>query len=170
VSAHPPHGYRSAVAYSPATKTWITVGPNGTDISTDDGRNWRALTPTPPGRTRRRQKLERPLPALRRRPQRPHRQTPPRRTKPHPTGPPMIHHQTRTSPNHLYGGVVPVPPVPPGVVPPGTPPAGGLPLPVGAPPTPEFIPEAVPSEVALVEAGPPPNKLTFAFNCSIRGS
>jgi len=43
----PPHGYRSAVAYDPDTKTWITVGPNGTDISTDDGRNWRALTPTP---------------------------------------------------------------------------------------------------------------------------
>jgi photosystem II stability/assembly factor-like uncharacterized protein len=43
----PPHGYRSAVAYDPATKTWITVGPNGTDISTDDGRNWRALRPSP---------------------------------------------------------------------------------------------------------------------------
>jgi len=43
----PPHGYRSAVAYDAATKTWITVGPNGTDISTDDGRNWRALLPTP---------------------------------------------------------------------------------------------------------------------------
>ncbi len=42
----PPHGYRSAVAYDPATKTWITVGPNGTDISTDDGRNWRALKPS----------------------------------------------------------------------------------------------------------------------------
>jgi hypothetical protein len=42
----PPHGYRSAVAYDSNTKTWITVGPNGTDISTDDGRNWRALTPT----------------------------------------------------------------------------------------------------------------------------
>jgi hypothetical protein len=43
----PPHGYRSAVAYDAATRTWITVGPNGTDISTDDGRNWRALKPTP---------------------------------------------------------------------------------------------------------------------------
>jgi hypothetical protein len=42
----PPHGYRSAVAYDPAAKTWITVGPNGTDISTDDGRNWRALKPS----------------------------------------------------------------------------------------------------------------------------
>jgi photosystem II stability/assembly factor-like uncharacterized protein len=43
----PPHGYRSAVTYDAPTKTWITVGPNGTDISTDDGRNWRALRPTP---------------------------------------------------------------------------------------------------------------------------
>jgi hypothetical protein len=41
----PPHGYRSAVAYDTATKTWITVGPNGTDISTDDGKNWLALHP-----------------------------------------------------------------------------------------------------------------------------
>ena len=40
-----PHGYRSAVAYDAASKTWITVGPNGTDISTDDGKNWRALKP-----------------------------------------------------------------------------------------------------------------------------
>lgn len=38
-----PHGYRSAVAYHAATRTWITVGPNGTDISVDDGRNWRAV-------------------------------------------------------------------------------------------------------------------------------
>jgi hypothetical protein len=45
-AAHtPPHGYRSAVAYDAVTKTWITVGPNGTDISTDDGKNWRALLP-----------------------------------------------------------------------------------------------------------------------------
>jgi hypothetical protein len=43
----PPHGYRSAVAYDSKKKTWITVGPNGTDISTDDGRNWRALKPNP---------------------------------------------------------------------------------------------------------------------------
>ena len=41
----PPHGFRSAVAYDAATKTWVTVGPNGTDISTDDGHNWRALHP-----------------------------------------------------------------------------------------------------------------------------
>jgi|HubBroStandDraft_1064217.scaffolds.fasta_scaffold95079_2 hypothetical protein len=47
LSKTPPHGFRSAVAYDAATKTWITVGPNGTDISTDDGRNWRALHPDP---------------------------------------------------------------------------------------------------------------------------
>ncbi len=41
----PPHGYRSAVAYDPAQKLWITVGPNGTDISIDDGRNWQPLKP-----------------------------------------------------------------------------------------------------------------------------
>ena len=41
-----PHGYRSAVAYDAPHKAWITVGPNGTDISHDDGRNWRALHPS----------------------------------------------------------------------------------------------------------------------------
>ena len=46
-STTPPHGYRSAVAYDLKTKTWITVGPNGTDISHDDGRNWSPLKPTP---------------------------------------------------------------------------------------------------------------------------
>lgn len=44
-SITPPHGYRSSVAYDAATKTWITVGPNGTDISTDNGRNWCAVHP-----------------------------------------------------------------------------------------------------------------------------
>ena len=39
----PPHGYRSAVAYEPLHKFWITVGPNGTDVSTDDGIHWHAL-------------------------------------------------------------------------------------------------------------------------------
>jgi photosystem II stability/assembly factor-like uncharacterized protein len=43
----PPHGFRSAVAYDAATKVWIAVGPNGTDISTDDGSNWRALRTNP---------------------------------------------------------------------------------------------------------------------------
>lgn len=45
-SATPPHGYRSAVAYYASAKMWISVGPNGTDVSTDDGRDWRALKPT----------------------------------------------------------------------------------------------------------------------------
>ncbi len=43
----PPHGYRSSVAYDPNTKVWITVGPNGSDYSTDDGKNWRPLHPGP---------------------------------------------------------------------------------------------------------------------------
>jgi len=41
-----PHGFRSAVAYDTQQKLWITVGPNGTDISRDDGRNWTPLKPT----------------------------------------------------------------------------------------------------------------------------
>jgi len=41
----PPHGYRSAVAYDAEKKTWITAGPNGTDISLDDGGTWRPLRP-----------------------------------------------------------------------------------------------------------------------------
>lgn len=40
-----PGGYRSSVAFDFATQTWITVGPNGTDISRDDGKNWTALKP-----------------------------------------------------------------------------------------------------------------------------
>ena len=44
-SQTPPHGYRSSVAYDDKLKAWITVGPNGTDISTDDGKNWRAVHP-----------------------------------------------------------------------------------------------------------------------------
>jgi hypothetical protein len=43
----PPHGYRSAVAYDTVNNTWITVGPNGTDISLDDGKNWQPLKPGP---------------------------------------------------------------------------------------------------------------------------
>jgi hypothetical protein len=43
----PPHGFRSAVAYDAQQKLWITVGPNGTDISRDDGTNWTPLNPSP---------------------------------------------------------------------------------------------------------------------------
>jgi photosystem II stability/assembly factor-like uncharacterized protein len=47
LSQTPPHGYRSSVAYDKDQKLWITVGPNGTDISTDDGKNWHPLIPSP---------------------------------------------------------------------------------------------------------------------------
>ena len=40
-----PHGYRSAVSYDSSTRSWIAVGPNGTDVSSDDGWTWRALRP-----------------------------------------------------------------------------------------------------------------------------
>jgi hypothetical protein len=43
----PPHGFRSAVAYNGTKKTWITVGPNGTDISSNDGMDWHSLKPGP---------------------------------------------------------------------------------------------------------------------------
>ncbi len=36
-----PHGYRSAVIYLPEHKQWIAVGTSGSDISTDDGWNWK---------------------------------------------------------------------------------------------------------------------------------
>lgn len=42
-----PTGYRTAIAYNKATGMWITVGPNGTDESNDDGKTWRALKPSP---------------------------------------------------------------------------------------------------------------------------
>jgi photosystem II stability/assembly factor-like uncharacterized protein len=42
-SATPPHGFRSAVQWSEALKLWITVGTNGSDISSDDGKTWQPL-------------------------------------------------------------------------------------------------------------------------------
>jgi len=45
LAATSPSGFRSAVVYDASTKTWIAVGTNGTDVSTDDGHNWRALKP-----------------------------------------------------------------------------------------------------------------------------
>ncbi len=41
----PPSGFRSAVAWNAASGSWITVGPNGTDVSHDDGRTWVRLSP-----------------------------------------------------------------------------------------------------------------------------
>ena len=40
-----PGGYRSAVAWCPEGQFWISVGPNGTDVSRDDGRTWQPLRP-----------------------------------------------------------------------------------------------------------------------------
>lgn len=42
-----PAGYRSAVAFDGKTRSWIAVGPGGTDLSTDDGQTWHALKPGP---------------------------------------------------------------------------------------------------------------------------
>lgn len=42
-----PHGYRSSLAYDRESHTWITVGPNGTDLSHDEGRTWQPLLPDP---------------------------------------------------------------------------------------------------------------------------
>ena len=36
-----PSGYRSSVAWDPKTHAWIAVGPNGGDLSLDDGRTWK---------------------------------------------------------------------------------------------------------------------------------
>ncbi len=38
-----PHGYRSGVAWDKANKAWITVGPNGSDVSYDEGKSWSEL-------------------------------------------------------------------------------------------------------------------------------
>jgi photosystem II stability/assembly factor-like uncharacterized protein len=41
-----PGGYRSAVVFLAKKKAWIAVGPSGSDISTDDGENWRSFDRT----------------------------------------------------------------------------------------------------------------------------
>jgi photosystem II stability/assembly factor-like uncharacterized protein len=38
-----PQGYRSSVAWDAADNAWIAVGPNGTDVSYDDGQSWSAV-------------------------------------------------------------------------------------------------------------------------------
>ena len=42
-AAKPPHGYRSAVAWSAEFNAWIAAGPNGSDIGSEDGKSWTAL-------------------------------------------------------------------------------------------------------------------------------
>jgi photosystem II stability/assembly factor-like uncharacterized protein len=41
----PPRGYRSAVAWLPQHKLWITTGPTGSEYSRDNGRNWIPFDP-----------------------------------------------------------------------------------------------------------------------------
>src|SRR5450755_4503775 len=36
-----PSGYRSCVAWVGTIQAWIAVGPNGSDVSRDDGRTWK---------------------------------------------------------------------------------------------------------------------------------
>ncbi len=40
-SGEAPHGYRSSVVYSAARKAWIATGITGTDVSVDNGENWK---------------------------------------------------------------------------------------------------------------------------------
>ena len=42
-----PHGYRSSVAFDSKRQRFIAVGPNGTDVSSDDGMAWLPLQPGP---------------------------------------------------------------------------------------------------------------------------
>ncbi|MFZ0792755.1 MAG: hypothetical protein WAM65_03230 [Candidatus Korobacteraceae bacterium] len=42
-ASKPPNGYRSAVAWDAEAKVWIAAGPNGSDISRDDGKTWKHL-------------------------------------------------------------------------------------------------------------------------------
>ncbi len=38
-----PHGYRSSMAWDADLKAWIAAGTNGSDVSYDDGKTWKAL-------------------------------------------------------------------------------------------------------------------------------
>jgi photosystem II stability/assembly factor-like uncharacterized protein len=42
-SKTPPRGYRSAVQWNDEIQAFIAVGPNGADISYDDGRSWKSI-------------------------------------------------------------------------------------------------------------------------------
>ena len=43
VPTTPPGGYRSAVAWDADLNVWITAGPNGSDLSRDDGKTWQRI-------------------------------------------------------------------------------------------------------------------------------
>lgn len=38
-----PHGFRSAVVWLADAKVWVAAGPNGSDVSRDDGKTWQPL-------------------------------------------------------------------------------------------------------------------------------
>jgi photosystem II stability/assembly factor-like uncharacterized protein len=42
-SSTPPHGFRSSVAWFNEVQSWIAAGPNGSDVSYDDGTTWRPI-------------------------------------------------------------------------------------------------------------------------------
>ena len=46
-SSTSPGGYRSAVAWDAEHALWLAVGPNGSDVSRDDGRTWQPLEHAP---------------------------------------------------------------------------------------------------------------------------
>ncbi len=46
-STTPPGGYRSAVAWDADLNVWITAGPNGSDLSRDDGKTWQRIERAP---------------------------------------------------------------------------------------------------------------------------
>lgn len=48
-AASPPNAGARAVAYSSSTRSWIAVGPNGTEFSNDDGQKWRVIPSAPAG-------------------------------------------------------------------------------------------------------------------------
>ncbi len=47
LSSVPPGGYRSSVSWEPGEKLWITVGPNGSDLSRDNGKSWQPIEHAP---------------------------------------------------------------------------------------------------------------------------
>jgi len=45
-ASEPPSGYRSSVGWEQKIRAWITVGPNGNDLSRDDGHTWKRFDST----------------------------------------------------------------------------------------------------------------------------
>jgi photosystem II stability/assembly factor-like uncharacterized protein len=45
-ASEPPSGYRSSVGWEQRMRAWIAVGPNGSDLSRDDGHTWKRFDST----------------------------------------------------------------------------------------------------------------------------